>query len=55
MVWTVLGWILVGIAGIVLGGLLLQVLVGLLVFVYIAVFKHFLIPKIKRVFKREDF
>lgn len=55
MVWTILGWILVGIAGFILGGMLLQFLVGLLVFVYLAAFKHFLIPKIKRVFKREDF
>ena len=55
MVWTILGWILVGMAGIVLGGLLLQVLVGLLVFVYLAVFKHFLIPKVKRLFKRGNF
>lgn len=55
MVWSILGWILVGIAGIVLGGMLLQVLVGLLVFIYLAVVKHFLIPKIKRVFKKEDF
>lgn len=55
MVWTILGWILVGIAGIILGGMLLQVLIGLLVFIYLAAFKNFLIPKIKRVFKREDF
>ena len=55
MVWSILGWILVGIAGIILGGMLLQVLIGLFVFIYLAAFKHFLIPKVKKLFKREDF
>ena len=55
MVWTYVGWLLVGILGFVLGAFLLQLLVALVLFLWFFVggmLKNVVWEKIKEVFKR---
>lgn len=55
MVWTYVGWLLVGILGFVLGAFLLQLLVALVLFLWFfvgGVLKNVVWEKIKDLFKR---
>lgn len=55
MVWTYVGWLLVGILGFVLGAFLLQLLIALVLFLWFfvgGVLKNVVWEKIKEVFKR---
>ena len=55
MVWTYVGWLLVGILGFVLGAFLLQLLVALVLFLWFfvgGVLKNVVWEKLKDLFKR---